>query len=238
MKKALCIFLTLSMLMLLSLSALAEPAVFTGSARGMQGEVIVNVTIDDGKITGIEYEKYPETENITYVARDRIPAQIIEHQTVDVDTVTGATFASYAIIGAVKNAIKASGLDVPAMTAEAYREPAGPDEEWSTDVLVMGGGGAGLAAAITAAENGANVILIEKSSVMGGNTLVAGAAYNAVDPDAQSAMLLTRSQKDTIDSYLAISPDDPALKFDEFPEWKAVLEQLKKDIEAFYAANE
>lgn len=238
MKKALCIFLTLSMLLLLSLSALAEPAVFTGSARGMQGEVIVNVTIDDGKITGIEYEKYPETENITYVARDRIPAQIIEHQTVDVDTVTGATFASYAIIGAVKNAIKASGLDVPALTAEAYREPAGPDEEWSTDVLVMGGGGAGLAAAITAAENGANVILIEKSSVMGGNTLVAGAAYNAVDPDAQSAMLLTRSQKDTMDGYLAISPDDPALKFDEFPEWKAVLEQLKKDIEAFYAANE
>ena len=64
MKKALCIFLTLSMLMLLMVSALAEPAVFTGSARGMQGDVVVNVTIDDGKITGIEYEKYPETENI------------------------------------------------------------------------------------------------------------------------------------------------------------------------------
>ncbi len=238
MKKALSILLALSVMVLMMAAACAEPAVFTGTARGMQGEVIVNVTIDDGRITAIEYEKYPETENITHVARDRIPAQIIEHQTLDLDTVTGATFASRAIVGAVKDAVKKSGLEVPAVNAGPYREPAGPDETWSTDVLVMGGGGAGLSAAITAAENGAQVILIEKSSVMGGNTMVAGAAYNAVDQDAQNTMLLTRSQKDTMDGYLAISPDDPALKFDEFPEWKEVLEQLKKDIQDFYAANE
>ena len=238
MKKALSILLALSVMVLMMAAACAEPAVFTGTARGMQGEVIVNVTIDEGKITAIEYEKYPETENITYVARDRIPAQIIEHQTLDLDTVTGATFASRAIVGAVKDAIKKSGLEVPAVNAGPYREPASPDETWSTDVLVMGGGGAGLSAAITAAENGAQVILIEKSSVMGGNTMVAGAAYNAVDQDAQSIMLLTRSQKDTMDGYLAISPEDPSLKFDQFPEWKEVLEQLKKDIQDFYAANE
>ncbi|MBQ9007815.1 MAG: FAD-dependent oxidoreductase [Clostridia bacterium] len=238
MKKGICLILTLILALAMLVTACAEPATFTGTARGMQGDVVVNVTIDGDKITAIEYEKYPETENITKVARDRIPAQIIDHQTLSVDTVTGATFASYAIVNAVKNAVKASGLDVPAMTAEPYHEPAGPDEEWETDVLVMGGGGAGLAAAITAAEGGASVILIEKSSVFGGNTMVAGAAYNAVDPDAQSIMLLTRSQKDTLDGYLAISPDDPALKFDQFPEWKDVLEQLKKDIQDFYAANE
>ncbi len=237
MRKLICLILTLSML-LLSFAAVAEPATFTGTSRGMQGDVVVNVTIDDGKITDIQYEKFPETQNITYVARDRIPAQIIEHQTLALDTVTGATFASYAIVGAVKNAIKASGLDVPALTADAWKEPAGPDETWDTDVLVMGGGGAGLAAAITAAENGANVILIEKSSVMGGNTMVAGAAYNCVDPGAQSTAILTPAQKTTMDGYLAISPDDPSLKFDVYPEWAEVLEQLKADITAFYAANE
>ena len=238
MKKILCFLLTLSLLMLGLAGAAADSAVYTGSARGMQGEVVVNVTIEDGKITDIQYEKYPETENITYVARDRIPAQIIEHQTLAVDTVTGATFASYAIITAVKNAVKASGQDVPALTAEAWKEPAGEDEVWDTDVLVMGGGGAGLAAAITAAQNGAKVILIEKSSVMGGNTMVAGAAYNAVDPGAQSTAILTPAQKNAMDGYLALTPDDPSLKFDLFPEWKEVLEQLQKDINEFYAANE
>ena len=238
MKKALCILLSLSLMILGTVTAAAEPAVYTGSARGMQGDVVVNVTIDDGKITAIEYEQYPETENITYVARDRIPAQIIEHQTLAVDSVTGATFASFAIVTAVKNAVKASGQDVPALTADAWKEPAGPDETWDTDVLVMGGGGAGLAAAITAAENGANVILIEKSSVMGGNTMVAGAAYNAVDPGAQSTAILTPAQKTAMDSYLALTPDDPNLKFDVYPEWKEVLEQLQKDITEFYAANE
>ena len=238
MKKILCFLLTLSLLMLGLAGAAADSAVYTGSARGMQGEVVVNVTIEDGKITDIQYEKYPETENITYVARDRIPAQIIEHQTLAVDTVTGATFASYAIITAVKNAVKASGQDVPALTAEAWKEPAGEDEVWDTDVLVMGGGGAGLAAAITAAQNGAKVILIEKSSVMGGNTMVAGAAYNAVDPGAQSTAILTPAQKNAMDGYLALTPDDPSLKFDLFPEWKEVLEQLQKDITEFYAAND
>ena len=238
MKKTMCFILSIALVILSLVPALAEPATFTGKARGMQGDVIVNVTIDDGKITDIQYEKYPETENITYVARDRIPAQIIEHQTLAVDTVTGATFASYAIVGAVKNAIKESGLEVPALTAEAWHEPAGPDETWDTDVLVMGGGGAGLAAAITAAENGAKVILIEKSSVMGGNTMVAGAAYNCVDPGAQSTAILTPAQKNAMDSYLALDPADPALKFDLYPEWAEVLEQLKKDINEFYAANE
>ena len=238
MKKIMCFLLALSLLMLGLAGAMADSAVYTGSARGMQGEVVVNVTIEDGKITDIQYEKYPETENITYVARDRIPAQIIEHQTLAVDTVTGATFASYAIITAVKNAVKESGLDVPALTAEAWTEPAGEDEVWDTDVLVMGGGGAGLAAAITAAENGAKVTLIEKSSVMGGNTMVAGAAYNAVDPGAQSTAILTPAQKNAMDGYLALTPDDPSLKFDLFPEWKEVLEQLQKDINEFYAANE
>ena len=238
MKKVICLVLALILVMALWIPAPAEPAVFTGTARGMQGDVVVNVTIDDGKITDIQYEKYPETENITYVARDRIPAQIVEHQTLGVDTVTGATFASFAIISAVRNAVKASGLDVPALTAPAYKEPAGEDETWDVDVLVMGGGGAGLAAAITAAENGASVILIEKSSVMGGNTMVAGAAYNAVDPGAQSTAILTPAQKSTMDGYLAISEDDPSLNFDLYPEWKEVLAQLKEDINAFYAANE
>ena len=239
MKKFLSMLLVLSLLLSLGAQAVVAEAVkATGSSRAMQGDVVAEVTIEDGKITAIDLVQYPETGNITVVAKERIPAQIIEHQTLDVDIATGATFASYAIMGAVKNAVTASGLEIAALTAEPYRAQAGAEETWETDVLVMGGGGAGFAAAITAAQAGAKVILIEKSTVLGGNTMVAGAAYNAVDPVAQSKMILTRSQKETMEGYLALDPADPALKFDLYPEWASVLEDLKADITAFFAENE
>lgn len=210
---------------------------FEGEGHGMQGPIKVNVTVDKGVITAIEYVAYQETANITAVAKERIPAQIVEHQSLSVDTVTGATLTSYGIMNAVANAAKNAGLDVDALKANKYSATPSADETWDTDVLVMGGGGAGLSAAITAAQQGAKVILIEKGSILGGNTLVAGAAYNAVDPEAQALMKLTKAQKDTMDSYLAMDENDPALKLDQFPEWKEVLAQVKKDIKAFYAAN-
>lgn len=55
------------------------------------------------------------------------------------------------------------------------------------DVVVIGAGGAGLAAALAAAEKGADVIVLEKMSIVGGNTLRSGGAYNAVDLKLQKA---------------------------------------------------
>ncbi len=211
--------------------------VFEGEGHGMQGPITVNMTVEKGIITGIEYVTYSETPNITAVAKERIPAQIVEHQSLSVDTVTGATLSSFGIMNAVADAAEKAGLDVDALKANQYTPAPKPDETWDTDVLVMGGGGAGLSAAITAAQQGARVILIEKGSVLGGNTMVAGAAYNAVDPEAQALMKLTKAQKDTMDRYLAMDESDPALKLDQFPEWKEVLAQVKKDINDFYAAN-
>ncbi|MGI6192506.1 MAG: FAD-dependent oxidoreductase, partial [Christensenellales bacterium] len=211
--------------------------VFEGTGYGMQGKIVVSLTVENSKMTKIEFLENSETPHVCYVAFERIPAQIIEHQTLVVDTVTSATIASYGIMNAVKDAAKNAGLDVAALSANPYRAQPGADESWTTDVLVMGGGGAGLAAAINAAQQGAKVILIEKGSILGGNTMMAGAAYNAVDPAAQAGVILTKAQKDTLDAYLALDPADPALKFDVFPEWAEVLTQLKKDINEFYAAN-
>lgn len=162
---------------------------------------------------------------------------IIENQSLSVDTVTGATLTSHALINAVTNAAKAAGLDVDALKANKVVSTPKEPQTWDTDVLVMGGGGAGLTAAISAAQQGAKVILIEKGSVLGGNTMVAGAAYNAVDTDAQSIMILSKTQKDALDGYLALDPADPSLKFDVYPEWEEVLTELKADIKAFYSKN-
>lgn len=210
---------------------------FEGTAYGMQGPIKVQVALESGAIKGVKIVAAKETPNVVKVAFERIPALIVEHQALGIDAVCGATLASNGIKNAVADAIKKAGMDPAPFRAKIYKpEPRAP-QSWSADVLVMGGGGAGLTAAISAAQSGASVILIEKGSVLGGNTMMAGAAYNAVDPEAQATMILTRAQKSALDGYLALDPADPGLKFDLYPEWAAVLEELKADIRGFYAKN-
>ncbi len=240
-KKRLLLILFLCALMVFPMNltlASAETKTYEGTGHGMQGPITVSISVDDGKITGIDFVQYSETANITAVAKERIPSQIIAHQALGLDTVAGATLTSYGIINAVADAAEKAGLDAKELRNTKYSPEAGPDETWDTDVLVMGGGGAGFSAAITAAQKGAKVILIEKGSVLGGNTLVAGAAYNAVDPAAQSHMKLSKAQQETMESYLAMDENDPALKLDLYPEWKQALKQVQADIKAFFEANQ
>ena len=219
-------------------TATASSKTFTGSSTGMQGPVTVTLFVDGGKITNVELTEISETPSVASVAMERIPQQIVEHQTTTLDTVTGATFASNAIMRAASEAAKAAGLDMDKLEANAYHAEAGEDEVWDTDLLVVGAGGAGFSAATTAAQEGAEVIMIEKSSVAGGNTLMQGGAFNANDDDAQAETILTEAQKTTLDGYLALKPSDKKLHFDAFPEWKEVLADLQADIKKFYAENE
>lgn len=219
-------------------TATASSKTFTGSSTGMQGPVTVTLSVDGGKITNVELTEISETPSVASVAMERIPQQIVEHQTTTLDTVTGATFASNAIMRAASEAAKAAGLDMDKLEANAYHAEAGEDEVWDTDLLVVGAGGAGFSAATTAAQEGAEVIMIEKSSVAGGNTLMQGGAFNANDDNAQAETILTEAQKTTLDGYLALKASDKKLHFDAFPEWKEVLADLQADIKKFYAENE
>ncbi len=211
---------------------------FTGTSAGMQGDVSVTLHIDKGQITGVDLTECHETESIASVAMERIPSEIVEHQTTDLDVVTGATFASRAIMSAASKAAESAGLDMEILKGNAYHKTAGKDETYDTDVAVVGGGGAGLSAAISAAQNGAKVILVEKSSFLGGDTMMAGGAFNAVDTQAQAERILTVAQKHTLDDYLSQNPEDESLHLNEFPEWKEVLMNLQADIQSFYSTNE
>ena len=211
---------------------------YEGTARGMQGPITVQVTVADARIASVGILSSKETPNIAKVALERLPARIVETQSLKIDAVAGATVASNGIKNAVADAAKKAGFDVDALRKKEVKVTPRSPETWSADVLVIGAGGAGLSAAISAAQLGAKVILIEKSSFIGGNSMVAGAAYNAVDPEAQSTMKLTGAQKSSMDAYLALDPADPSLKLDTYAEWKPVLDQLKADIKAFYAANQ
>nr|WP_072536463.1 flavocytochrome c [Anaerococcus mediterraneensis] len=154
-----------------------------GVAAGMNGDLKAVVTFDGDKITKIDLE-HEETEGLGDKAADKLVDEIVANNSINVDTVSGATVTSTALIEAVKAAIEASGRDVKAFESEAEKKT-GETTEKETDVVVIGGGGAGFAAAVSAKEAGANVILLEKLAAVGGNTLISGGEYAAPANDIQ-----------------------------------------------------
>ncbi len=162
-----------------------EAGTYRGGAPGIYGkDVVVDVTVDKNSIKEISIIENHETPGLSDAAFERIPAAIIKAQSLDVDTVGGATISSGAIIGAVAAAVEQAG-DISALSsgnAEADAVSAAT-EIISADVVIIGAGGAGLAAAVSASQNGASVIVLEKMPQIGGNTMISGSGYNAVDPD-------------------------------------------------------
>ena len=152
--KKFCLSVILALAMTMSLTGCSqtpkqEPAktgdtmsgVFTGTSTGMQGPVSVQLTVEEGKITKAEVTECHETAGLSDVALERIPSQIVEHQTFDLDTVTGATLCSNALMRAAEDAATNAGMDLSALKANAYHAAAGEAETLSADVVVVGGGG-------------------------------------------------------------------------------------------------
>ena len=175
------------------------PGTYTGTAAGKNGDVKVEVTFSANAIDSVKVVEHSETAGISDGAIENIPAAIVENQSLAVDTVSGATITSDAILNAVADAVAQAGGDVEALKNAAA--PAGEKEakELSADVIVVGGGGAGMSAATRLAQLGKSVILVEKSgflggaiSVSGGNQVVMGSQLqidNGVADDSVESMV-------------------------------------------------
>ena len=166
MKKLTAVLLSLVLMVSLSAAAFAESGAITGSAHGNNGPVNVTVAMDGAKITAIEVEAEWETAGLGAPAVLEMADAIVAQQSLDVDAVAGATVSSLAVIQAVENALIGAGMDTAPYHGKA---PAGEQVEMTSDVVVVGGGLAGMVATVRAAENGAHVILAERSGILGGN---------------------------------------------------------------------
>lgn len=193
MKKFLSLLLALTMLLTLCGVASAEAGVFTGagdSEIGGKGAIEVAVTVDEnGAVTAIEVTKNGDTAGISDPAVAQIPGLIVEQQTANVDAVAGATKTSDAIMAAVLDAVTKAGLDTVKWSTkvETVVEKA-EDVTIETEIVVVGGGGAGLAAAVQANQLGSKVLVLEKMGKVGGNTILAGGALNAVNDRSEQAI--------------------------------------------------
>ena len=193
MKKVLSLVLALAMLLTMSSLAAAEAGVFTGvgdSKIGGAGSIEVAVTVDEnGVVTNVEVTKNGDTAGISDPAVQTIPGRIVEMQSANVEAVSGATYTSEAIMAATLDAVTKAGLDAAAWSEKKVIEvEKGADVVLEADVVIVGAGGAGLAAAVQANQNGSTVIVLEKMGKVGGNTILAGGAMNAVNDRSEQAI--------------------------------------------------
>lgn len=154
-----------------------------GLGKGHNGDIEAKLSFEGDKIASIDLV-HKETEGLGDKAADKLVKEIVDNQSINVDSVSGATETSTALIAAVKKAIEASGRDISLYEKEVAKKD-GESKTIDTDVVVVGGGGAGFAAAVSAKEAGADVILLEKLDQVGGNTLISGGEYAAPANDLQ-----------------------------------------------------
>ena len=151
-----------------------------GTAKGFGGDVTVTLTLADGKIIGCTAEGKDETEGVGSTAIDQLPGAIAESGSIAVDGVAGATVTSNAIKEAAAAALTAAGLnpDDYKSAVDNTAEPA-EDSTVDADVVIVGAGGAGMTAAITAANEGKSVVILESQAMVGGNSIRATGGMNA-----------------------------------------------------------
>jgi fumarate reductase flavoprotein subunit len=172
-----------------------KPGVYRETVKGMHDGLVIEVTLSEKKIEKIVVVENHDTPGISAGAIEAVPDAIVAQQSLSVDIVSGATMTSRGILEAVAQAITAAGGKVEEFkkakavstevsttsgateAAAEKRLPAAWDEEY--DVVVVGGGFAGLAAAHSAATHGAKTVLVEKMPFVGGNSQINGGVYAA-----------------------------------------------------------
>ncbi len=182
MRKILAILM--AVMMLTASAALGEAVPdsvsgeFSGTAKGFGGDVTVTLTLTDGEITAAVAQGADESTGIGSVAVEKLPAQMAETGSIAVDAISGATISSTAVVEAAKAALVAAGLD-PEAYAAASEKGSGEDVLRSCDIVIVGAGGAGMTAAIVAADAGKKVVIVESQSMAGGNSVRATGGMNA-----------------------------------------------------------
>ena len=151
---------------------------FTGTAKGM-GEVSVTLTLTDNVITDCTAKGDEETPGIGSAVIEQFPGEVVEGNTINLDSISGATITSNAFVEAAKAALTEAGLNPDDYMAKADKTANGETVSYDADVVIIGAGGAGMTAAMTAADAGQKVVILESQAMVGGNSARATGGMNA-----------------------------------------------------------
>ena len=189
-------------------NASLKDGTYETSTMGNNGPVVLKTTIKNGEIVSVSTVKSDETPLLGSGAIEKLTKAIVEGQTVQLDAVSGASNSSRAILEGVKSALKMAGGSEKDLKSVTLKKPdAAVLKDATTDVLVIGAGGAGMCAAISATDSGARVILIEKQPNVGGTTLFSTTSVTAGGSRLQMKMDKPFTADDFIKKLLVEFPD-------------------------------
>lgn len=232
-KKLLLTFLTA--IMMISLVACSngqtfKAGTFTAEAFGFNKEtpIVVEVVTTTEGIESVSVLSNKETDGIGSVAVEKLPGQIVATQSIDVDTISGATYTSNAIKEAVTLALKEAGVDA---TKLVKKESNNENEVTviDADVVVIGAGGAGMTAAIEAADAGKKVVILEKTGMTGGNTTRSTGGMNAAVTVEQDSNEFAEGAG--VEKTLATANE-------KYPELKDLIDTVQAQYDAYLAQPE
>lgn len=149
-----------------------KSGVFHEKIQDETHELMLKVSLETDRIADIELEAADNLDVTFTTSFEEIWTRILDANTPHVDAVSGATTQSEAVKKAVT---KAMAKSCKAMALEE----GGSLEPPCYDVVVIGSGGTGLAAAIQASDRDTSVLLVEKMPTIGGNTIKASVGMNA-----------------------------------------------------------
>ena len=209
-----------------------EPGTYQVTTVGHNGDLPMSVTLSEERIEAIDIDSSGETGGIADVVFTRIPSEIIEGQTLNVDAVSGASVTSNGVLDGVARAVRQAGANPDALRSRP-KAPSALDKEdktYNTELVVVGGGGAGLAAAARALQAGKQVVVVEKFPSVGGNTVRAGGPMNAPDPAWQNTFAANPGEANTLQELHDIDEAtiDPEF-IDDFRALKVEIEEYLKN---------
>lgn len=213
MKKWFSLLVTLALCITPMLACVADgytAGTYSAAAKGIGGDVTVEVIFTADAIESVSVTAHQETAGISDPAIERIPAAIVAGQTLAVDAVAGATITSNAILAAVEACAVQAGADIEALkTASAATEIVKTESSMETDVVVVGAGLAGLASAMSAADAGANVLLIDKMPAVGGSAALSSGALLTVNATDERAAQFDSSLDNTMNFWKEVASLSP-----------------------------
>ena len=205
---------------------------YTGvSENGKNGPVTVEVKFSESKIESVTVTEHKETKGLSDSAIERIPSEVVEYQSLNIDSVSGATITCDAILEAVADAVKQANGDVESLkNKEVDKNTSKEVVEKTVDVVVVGGGATGMGAAVSSAQSGAeSVIVLEKAASIGGNAIVSGGYFEYISAPDELRPENTDGYKQVIENILAVEPTS---------ESHAKMQQdLKKEYDEYLASG-
>ena len=177
-----------------------QPGTYQVAARGHNGDISLRVNLTDKEISSIDVLSHVETAIVSDAAFDAYMPSIVQHQSLGVDIVSGATLSCVGIRAAVSKAIEDAG-GVPGEFMTAVEKPAGDETALDYDLVIVGSGVAGLAAAIEAREEGASVLVVEQLSHIGGSSLISGGFIYGTGSKHQEALGVDSGTAEEMVSY-------------------------------------